>query len=79
MASALSGRSNEGRSRRRKDWKARKRFSEEKELMEVETLARSVEVEKLTRRASKDNYLRLDMEGKRRLRIDKLSSEKVWT
>ena len=74
-ASAFSGsKKGEGRSRRRKNWVARKR-----QAVEAETLVRPLpgEIKEVYRRDSGDNYLRLKMEEARWLRVDELSSEKV--
>ena len=71
----LSGsKKGEGRSRRRKNWIARKRQG-----VEAETLVRTLpgETKEVDRRDSGDNYLRLEREASRRWRIDELSSEKV--
>ena len=74
-ASAFSGsKKGEGRSRRRKNWVARKR-----QAVEAETLVRALpgEIKEVYRRDGGDNYLRLKREEARRLRVEKLSSEKV--
>ena len=64
----------EGRSRRRKNWNARKR-----QVVEAETLIGAFvgEVKEVKRRNWDDHYLRLEMEERRRCRIAQLSSEKV--
>ena len=73
-ASLSLSKKGEGRSRRRKNWNARKR-----QVVEAETLVGAIvgEVKEVKRRDCDDNYLRLEMEERRRCRIDQLSSEKV--
>ena len=73
-ASLSLSKKGEGRSRRRKNWNARKR-----QVVEAETLVGAIlgEAKEVKRRDCDDNYLRLEMEERRRCRIDQLSSEKV--
>ena len=73
-ASLSLSKKGEGRSRRRKNWNARKR-----QVVEAETLVGAIvgEAKEVKRRDWDNNYVRLEMEERRRCRIAQLSSEKV--